>query len=89
MQAAGQPLPDGRLSLVLQMGDAVDLAQPLAGLLIDEWVEVVPSAQRDDGDRVPVRPARCVRAPGDPARGAAGDGAPWTVGGLNRCCSRR
>jgi hypothetical protein len=33
----------GRLSLVVQSSVKVDAAKPLAGLLIDEWVEVVPS----------------------------------------------
>ncbi|HVG77319.1 MAG TPA: hypothetical protein VNF03_04210 [Patescibacteria group bacterium] len=45
VQSAAAPPPDGRLSLVLQMVDKLDLTQPLAGLLIDEWVEIVPSAQ--------------------------------------------
>jgi hypothetical protein len=37
-------MPAGRLSLVVQSDASIALAQPLAGLLIDEWVEVVPSA---------------------------------------------
>ena len=37
-------MPAGRLSLVVQSDDSLALAQPLAGLLVDEWVEVVPSA---------------------------------------------
>ena len=42
----GSTVPDGRLSLVLQGDPRIDLAQPLAGLLADEWVEIVP--QRDE-----------------------------------------
>ena len=45
VQSAAAAPPDGRLSLVLQMVDKLDLTQPLAGLLVDEWVEIVPSAQ--------------------------------------------
>jgi hypothetical protein len=41
---ASQSMPAGRLSLVVQADASVALAQPLAGVLIDEWVEVVPAA---------------------------------------------
>ena len=41
---ASRTMPAGRLSLVVQADPALTLGQPLAGLLIDEWVEVVPSA---------------------------------------------
>ena len=34
----------GRLSLVVHADPALDLAQPLTGVLIDEWVEAVPAA---------------------------------------------
>jgi hypothetical protein len=84
VQAAGQPLPDGRLSLVLQMGDAVDLAQPLAGLLIDEWVEVVPSARETTAitfqyDAPDACAPQAILLAVPPVLGR-----PWTVGGLNR-----
>ena len=46
---AGQSLPGGTLSLVVQSAAPVDVRQPLAGLLIDEWVEVVPSATETTG----------------------------------------
>lgn len=46
---AGQSLPGGKLALVVQSTAAVDVRQPLAGLLIDEWVEVVPSATETTG----------------------------------------
>jgi hypothetical protein len=41
---ASRAMPAGRLSLVVQADAPVAFAQPLAGLMIDEWVEVVPSA---------------------------------------------
>jgi hypothetical protein len=47
--AAGQRLPGGKLSLVVQSTAPLDTAKPLAGLLIDEWVEVVPSATETTG----------------------------------------
>ena len=42
---AGKNLPGGKLSLAVQSTAPVDVRRPLAGLLIDEWVEVVPSAK--------------------------------------------
>jgi len=41
---ATRPLPAGRLSLVIHADAALDLTQPLTGVLIDEWVEAVPAA---------------------------------------------
>jgi hypothetical protein len=46
---SGQNLPGGKLSLVVQSSAPIDVRQPLAGLLIDEWVEVVPSATETTG----------------------------------------
>ncbi|EHR72232.1 hypothetical protein BurJ1DRAFT_3424 [Burkholderiales bacterium JOSHI_001] len=37
-------LPAGRLSLVVHAEPTLKLAQPLAGVLVDEWVELVPAA---------------------------------------------
>ena len=41
--ADGRPLPAGRLSLVIQSAASLAAAEPVRGLLIDEWVEIVPS----------------------------------------------
>jgi hypothetical protein len=41
---ASRSMPAGRLSLVVQADASITLTQPLVGLMIDEWVEVVPSA---------------------------------------------
>jgi hypothetical protein len=46
---AGQSLPGGKLSIAVQSAAPVDVREPLAGLLIDEWVEVVPSAVETTG----------------------------------------
>lgn len=40
----GKEIQAGKLSLVVQSATALDADQPLSGLLVDEWVEVVPSA---------------------------------------------
>lgn len=46
-----QTIPGGKLSLVahLPLQATIQFAQPLAGLLIDEWVEVVPSRRETTG----------------------------------------
>jgi hypothetical protein len=74
----------GRLSLVVHTAPSLDLTRPLAGLLIDEWVEVVPSAsettaiafQHDAPDtRAPQ--AMLLAVP-------AATGEQWTAAGLHR-----
>jgi hypothetical protein len=45
----GQSLPGGKLSLAVQSTAPVDVRRPLAGMLIDEWVEVVPNASEITG----------------------------------------
>jgi hypothetical protein len=47
--APGAELPANKLSIVLQTAQVIDTAQPLCGLFIDEWVEVVPSARETTG----------------------------------------
>ena len=41
--------PGGRLSLVVHTPTAVNATRPVAGLLIDEWTETVPSPQETTG----------------------------------------
>jgi hypothetical protein len=77
-------MPAGKLSLVVHAEASLKLTQPLAGVLVDEWVEVVPSArettaiafQHDAPDqRAPqVMLLAVPSAPGDP----------WTGAGLHR-----
>ena len=45
----GQALSPSRFSLIVQATAPVDVKQPLAGLLIDEWVEVVPNSVETTG----------------------------------------
>ena len=48
--APGTSIPPGRLSVIVHMPEAVDFTKSLlAGLLIDEWVEVVPNASETTG----------------------------------------
>lgn len=47
--AADRPLSASRFSLVVQSAPSLDVTRPMAGLLIDEWVEVVPSPTETTG----------------------------------------
>jgi hypothetical protein len=42
--APGKEVQGGKLSLVVQAAPTLKVDQPLSGLLVDEWVEVVPSS---------------------------------------------
>ncbi|WP_141565873.1 hypothetical protein [Citricoccus sp. CH26A] len=41
--------PGGRLSLIVHTHDKVDPEKPVAGLLIDEWTETIPSPEETTG----------------------------------------
>jgi len=45
----GQPLSNSRFSLVVQAPPTVDVKLPMTGLLIDEWVEVMPNPSETTG----------------------------------------
>jgi hypothetical protein len=47
--APGAQLPAGTLSIVAHTPDAFDAEKPVAGLFVDEWVEVVPATSRATG----------------------------------------
>jgi len=77
-------MPAGKLSLVVHAEPTLNLTQPLAGVLVDEWVEVVPSSrettaiafQHDAPDqRAPQ--VMLLAVPSSP-------GEPWTGAGLHR-----
>ena len=80
----GQTVPGGRLSLAVQSTAAIDVHQPLAGVLVDEWLEVVPNAteitglslQYDQPDAAPPQ-AILIATPPDLD-------APWTVWSLQQ-----
>ena len=82
---AGQSMPAGKLSLVAQSSAAtIDVSQSLAGLLIDEWVEVVPSASEITGialqyDQPNAAPPQTILLAVPPEVGL-----PWTVGSLQQ-----
>ena len=81
---AGQQIAGGRLSLVMQASGAVDPRQPLAGLLIDEWVEIIPNAKETTGVAFQFNPPdsfapQSILLAVPPAPDKA-----WTVGDLQR-----
>lgn len=47
--APGESIPSGKLSLVAHLPRPFRPAQPLAGLFVDEWVEVIPSTEEVSG----------------------------------------
>jgi hypothetical protein len=46
---AGKSFPPGKLSLVVHLPRPFQAAQPLAGLVLDEWTETVPAAEVTTG----------------------------------------
>lgn len=61
----GQELSPSRFSLVVQSAVTIDLKQPMTGLLIDEWVEVVPNTSETTGmvfqyDQPDAAPPQCI-----------------------------
>jgi hypothetical protein len=80
----GKIMPDGSLSLILQGAEKIDFTKPLAGLLVDEWVEVVPSRSETTGIAFQFDPPdtcapQAILLAVPPVPGKA-----WTVGTLNR-----
>jgi len=80
----GKTLAGGRLSIAVQSSAAIDVSKPLAGLLIDEWVEVVPSATETTGialqyDRPNSAPPQTILIAVPPDLEA-----PWTVWSLQQ-----
>jgi hypothetical protein len=83
-ETAAQPISAGCLSLVVQSPAAVDATRPMAGLMIDEWVEVVPSRSETTGiafqhDAPDSRAPQAILLAVPPVPGAA-----WTAWNLHR-----
>jgi hypothetical protein len=81
---AGRGLPGGKLSIAVQSSSALDVGKPLAGLLVDEWVETVPGASETTGialpyDRPNSAPPQAMLLAVPPELEA-----PWTVGTLQQ-----
>ena len=83
-ETAAQPIKAGCLSLVVQAPVAVDATQAMAGLMIDEWLEVVPSRSETTGiafqhDAPDSRAPQAILLAVPPVPGTA-----WTAWNLHR-----
>ena len=81
---ADQAPRHGALSLVVQAGAPVDVTLPLAGLWIDEWVEIVPSRTETTAITFQFNPPdacapQSILIAVPPVPGEA-----WTIAGLHR-----
>jgi hypothetical protein len=81
---AGQSMPAGKLSMVVQADTKINVNQQLAGLLIDEWVEVVPSTTEITGialqyDQPNAAPPQTILLAVPPEIGV-----PWTIRSLQQ-----
>ena len=81
---AGKPLSASKLSLVLQTTAPINTAQPLTGLVIDEWIEIVPSASETTAIAFQFAPPdacapQCLLLAVPPVSGAA-----WTADTLRQ-----
>jgi hypothetical protein len=86
----GLPLPPNtalstsRFSLVIQAATDFDVAQPLTGVLIDEWVELVPNSTETTGlvfqyDQPGTAPPQCILLAVPPDLDA-----PWSLWSLQQ-----
>lgn len=83
----GRPAPayvDGAASLVLLGGNLIDPARRLAGLLIDEFTEIVPSPTESTGVAFRYEPPPAMAAQAMLLAVPSVIGEPWTVGSLNQ-----
>jgi hypothetical protein len=80
----GKTMPAGKVSLVVQSSGTVDPAQPLAGLVIDEWVEIVPSPTETTAITFQFNPPDACAPQAVLLAVPPVPGAPWTVADLHR-----
>lgn len=80
----GKAVQAGKLSLVIQSTTAIDTAQPLSGLLVDEWVEVVPSAKETTAITFQFNPPDACAPQTVLLAVPPVPDAPWTVADLHR-----
>jgi hypothetical protein len=80
----GKTVPAGKLSLVIQSNVPIDTTQPISGLLIDEWVEVVPNATETTAITFQFNPPDACAPQTVLLAVPPVPDAPWTVADLHR-----
>ncbi|HKU15276.1 MAG TPA: hypothetical protein VJQ52_12850 [Steroidobacteraceae bacterium] len=80
----GKEVPAGKLSLVVHSPAALKLDQPLSGLLVDEWVEVVPSSKETTAIAFQFNPPDACAPQSVLLAVPPVPDQPWTVASLHR-----
>jgi hypothetical protein len=80
----GKTVQAGKLSLVVQSNVPIDTTLPLSGLLIDEWIEVVPSASETTAITFQFNPPDACAPQSVLLAVPPVPDAPWTVADLHR-----
>jgi hypothetical protein len=80
----GKTVTAGKLSLVIQSNVAIDMTLPLSGLLVDEWIDVVPSATETTAITFQFNPPDACAPQSVLLAVPPVPDAPWTVAGLHR-----
>jgi hypothetical protein len=80
----GKTLPASKLSLVVQRSAKIDAALPLAGLLVDEWVEIVPSRSETTAITFQYNPPNAYAPQSVLLAVPPVPGQAWTVAALHR-----
>jgi hypothetical protein len=82
--AAGKGVQPGKLSLVVHAASTLKVDQPLCGLLIDEWVEVVPSSMETTAIAFQFNPPDACAPQSVLLAVPPVPDQPWTVASLHR-----
>jgi len=80
----GKELQGGKLSLVVQSAASLKVDQPLSGLLVDEWVEVVPSSTETTAIAFQFNPPNTCAPQSVLLAVPPVPDQPWTVASLHR-----
>jgi hypothetical protein len=80
----GKEVQPGKLSLVVQSASTLKVDQPLSGLLVDEWVEVVPSSTETTAIALQFNPPDACAPQSVLLAVPPVPDQPWTVASLHR-----
>lgn len=80
----GRDVPAGKLSLIVHTAATLTVDQPLCGLLIDEWVEVVPSSKETTAIAFQFNPPDACAPQSILLAVPPVPDQPWTVASLHR-----